>query len=496
VSNEIILEMESITKTFPGVVALEDVQFKLEKSSVHALMGENGAGKSTLMKILMGIHQPDKGNIIYKGKTVKIHNSRDALRMGISMIHQELNNIQEMSVSQNIYLMREPVNKVTHLVDFRKMDADTAKLFEKLNITGISPKAQIKNLSIAQCQMVEIAKAVSYDSDIIIMDEPTSAISENEVEKLFSIIENLRQEGRAIIYISHKMDEIFRICDQITVLCDGRFVGADAAANLDKQKLIKMMVGRELNQLFYKKTVPIGEVSFEVKNLTKKNLFENISFSVKKGEILGIAGLMGSGRTEVVETIFGMRGRYEGEIRKDGKVVNIRSQQDAIDYGIVLATEDRRKYGLVLNQSVKHNISLPSLKRMSKFIVNENNENKETQKMIERMGIKVASPKSLASTLSGGNQQKVVLAKWLMTLPDVLILDEPTRGIDVGAKVEIYKIMSELVANDKAVIMISSEMPEIIGISDRIVVMHGGRVTGELGRSEVTQEKIMELIAN
>lgn len=496
-NNEIVLKMNGITKTFPGVIALEDVRFEIAKGSVHALMGENGAGKSTLMKILMGIYKPDSGEIIFKGKKTEIHNSRHALQIGISMIHQELNNIKEMSVSQNIFLMREPINKYTRMVDFKRMDENTERLFEKLGIEGISPKALIKSLSIAQCQMVEIAKAVSYDSDVIIMDEPTSAISEHEVEKLFSIIENLKREGRSIIYISHKMDEIFKICDAITVLCDGRFIGTDAAENLDRQKLIKMMVGRELSELFYKREAPIGEVALEVKNFSKDDLFHDVNLSVRKGEILGIAGLMGAGRTEVVETIFGMRGKYEGEIKKNGKLIHIKKQQDAIDNGIVLATEDRRRYGLVLALSVKHNISLPSLKRMtSGTIVNMAKERKETIGMIDKLGIKVASSNALVSTLSGGNQQKVVLAKWLMTMPDILILDEPTRGIDVGAKVEIYKIMSELVKNGKAVIMISSEMPEIIGLSDRIIVMHDGKVTGELERSEVTQEKIMELIAN
>lgn len=494
---DVILSMKNVTKRFPGVVALDNVHFEINRGSVHALMGENGAGKSTLMKILMGIYVPDSGEICYKGINVKIINSHQALSMGISMIHQELNNIGEMSVSQNIFLRREPINKYTKLVNFRKMDSDTAKLFVNLGIEGISPKSKIQDLSIAQCQMVEIARAISYNSDIIIMDEPTSAISENEVEKLFHIINRLKDEGRSIIYISHKMDEIFRICDKITVFCDGKFVGTDDTNNFNRQKLIKMMVGRELKELFYKKEVPIGDVIFEVKHLSKPKLFKDISFNVRKGEILGIAGLMGAGRTEVVETIFGMRGSYEGEIIKDGQVLKIKKERDAIKNGIVLATEDRRKLGLVLLLSVKHNISLPSLKGLCRLsCVKSVKEDKKVNELIKRVGIKVSSPNSEASTLSGGNQQKVVLAKWLMTTPDILILDEPTRGIDVGAKVEIYKIMSELVENGKSVIMISSEMPEIIGLSDRILVMHNGRITGELNHNDVTQEQIMDLASN
>ena len=492
-----VLEMKGISKRFPGVLALDKVDFSLKKGSVHALVGENGAGKSTMMKILMGIYAPDEGEIRYKGKTVQITNSRVALDLGISMIHQELCNVGEMTVSQNIYLGREPLKKYTKMVDFKKMDQLAESLMERLNIEGISPKDKMNRLSIAQAQMVEIVKAVSYDSDVIIMDEPTSAISEHEVRKLFNIINTLKAEGRSVIYISHKMDEIFEITDEVTVFCDGKLVGSDLTANISREKIIQMMVGRKIGELFYKREVPIGQVMIEVSHFSKAGMFDDVSFQVRSGEILGIAGLVGAGRTEVVETIFGLRGGYEGDIIKNGEVIKIRKPMDAIKNGIVLATEDRRRLGLVLMHSARDNIVLPSVKELSTAGWMKTRKEKEiTGKYVERVGIKIASQETAVSTLSGGNQQKIVLAKWLVTQPDVLILDEPTRGIDVGAKAEIYKIMNELARNGKSIIMISSEMPEILGLSDRIVVMNQGKVAGTLTRSEATQEKIMGMIAN
>ncbi len=490
---DIVLQMSNISKSYSGVKVLYDVILQVTKGTVHALMGENGAGKSTLMKILTGNIKADAGEIFFEGKSLNADSPMTTLKSGISMIHQELNPVPEMTVAENLFLGREQTGKTRWLVNDKKMIADAEALFQKLEIESISPKERMGNLSIAQIQMVEIAKAVSYGSRLVIMDEPTSAISEAEVQKLFKIIRSLKEENVSIIYISHKMDEIFEISDEISVLRDGHYIGKYLTSEIDRDGLIAKMVGRELKDLYVKTEVPIGQSVLEVQNFTKEGLFHDVNFYVKKGEILGIAGLMGAGRTEIAETIFGMRGGYSGKIIKDGKEIQIRSEADAIQNGIVLATEDRKKYGLVLELSTSDNIALAQLGRYTRFgLVDTKKESADVLRLIEKLNVKVTGPKMKAGSLSGGNQQKLVLAKWLLADPDVLILDEPTRGIDVGAKSEIYKIMTELTAAGKAIIMISSEMPELLAMSNRIVVVHEGKVTGTFQRDEVNQELILD----
>jgi len=493
VGTEYILEMENITKKFPGVKALDNIQLKVKKGTVHALMGENGAGKSTLMKILFGMYTPDSGTIKFKGKELRLSSPKDALDNGISMIHQELSPVPYMTVAENIFLGREPVFGKTGWVNTKKLIEDTKKLLESLKI-NIDPTTKMKDLSIANMQMVEIAKAVSYQSDLMIMDEPTSAITEKEVEHLFEIIDSLKQKGVSIIYISHKMDEIFRICDEITVLRDGQYIGTKPARELTQDSLIRMMVGREIKQVFHKEKAEIKEVVLSVRNLSRKGKFNNVSFEVRKGEILGIAGLMGSGRTELIESIFGIDPPTSGEIYLHGKRVTINSPADAIRHRIALLTEDRKLTGAFLPLSVKENMTISSLDNFIKFGFVRSKIVKDTcADQIKQLNIKTPDLNQLIMNLSGGNQQKVLLARWLLNDPDILILDEPTRGVDVGAKSEIHKLMSKLAQQGKAIIMISSEMPEILGMSDRVLVMHEGCKKGELSREEASQEKILEL---
>ncbi len=494
--NNYLLKVQGIYKSFPGVKALDGVDLVVKKGQVHALVGENGAGKSTLMKVLLGIYRADKGTIHFKGNAVEIESIHQALHLGISMIHQELSPVMDMTVADNVFLGREPIKPITRFVDKNAICRRTKELFETLDFKGITPRALMKELSVAQMQLVEIAKSVSCNAELIIMDEPTSALSEAEVEALFRIIRSLKAKGISIIYISHKLDEIFNIADEISVLRDGKYIGTDHATNLSREKLIQMMVGRDLSNYYHKEKTAIGDIGFEVKNFTKENLFQDISFGVHRGEILGIAGLMGSGRTEIVETIFGMRGMYDGEILKDGKNITIKQPRDAIKNRIALVPEDRKELGLILILSIKYNISISYLDHFSNlFFVKEKQETARSSEISKKLRIKSKSLDTITSTLSGGNQQKVVLAKWLMTLPDVLIFDEPTRGIDVGAKAEIYNIMSELAKEGKCIIMVSSEMPELLGISDRIIVIHNGQITGELSRDEACQEKILDLAA-
>ncbi|MCY9665799.1 sugar ABC transporter ATP-binding protein [Paenibacillus alginolyticus] len=492
-SEKYILELENITKTFPGVKALDNIQLKVRKGTIHALMGENGAGKSTLMKIIFGIYTPDQGRIKYKGQEIKITGSKDALSRGISMIHQELSPVPQMTVAENIFLGREAITAFGW-VDNKKMVEDTQKLFESLKIE-IDPKAKMIDLSIASTQIVEIATAISYNADLIIMDEPTSAITDKEVEHLFDIIESLKAKGVSIIYISHKMDEIFRICDEITIFRDGQYVGTKSANELDQESLIQMMVGREIKQVFHKDKAEIGEVVLSVTNMSRKGKFSDISFEVRKGEILGISGLMGAGRTEVIESIFGIHPPDSGEIQINGSKVKIRSPRDAIKHKIGLLTEDRKLTGAFLPISIRDNMIISSIDNFlykSGFI-----KGKLVDEMcsmfVERLSIKTPGLNQLIMNLSGGNQQKVLLARWLLNNPDILILDEPTRGVDVGAKSEIHKLMSRLAQTGKAIIMISSELPEVLGMSDRVVVMHEGFKKGELSRDEANQEKIMEM---
>ena len=485
-----VLVMEHISKSFPGVKALSDVHLTVRRGTVHALMGENGAGKSTLMKVLIGMYIPDEGSISFLGNPVKIENTQQALRMGISMIHQELSPEPYMTVAENIYLGREPVGRLG-LIDKKKMVADTRALLERLEI-NINPNAVMRTLSVANTQMVEIAKAISYDSSLIIMDEPTSAITEREVAQLFRMIRTLREQGVGIIYITHKMDEVFQIADEITVLRDGQYIATVPAAQTDRNSLIAMMVGRELTNLFPKEDAPIGEVVLSVRNLTRNGIFHDVSFDLRRGEILGLSGLMGAGRTEVIEGIFGIKPIDAGTITIMGKEVQIKSPTDAIRHGMALLTEDRKLTGIMGVLSVRDNMMIASLESyakagfLNKKIINETCAREKT-----RLELKTPSMDQLIRNLSGGNQQKVLVSRWLLTVPEILILDEPTRGIDVGAKSEIHRLMSKLAQEGKAIIMISSELPEILGMSDRVLVMHDGRVGGEFARKDATQENIM-----
>jgi inositol transport system ATP-binding protein len=492
-STEYILELENISKEFPGVKALDDIALKVRKGTVHALMGENGAGKSTLMKIIFGIYTPNKGIIRFKGQEIKLSGSKDALSRGISMIHQELNPVPQMTVAENIFLGREKTYGFG-LLNRKKMVAETKKLFETLKI-DIDPNAKMVDLSIANMQIVEIATAVSYDADLIIMDEPTSAITDKEVEHLFEMIRSLKEKGVSIIYISHKMDEIFQICDDITVFRDGKYVDSKPASQLNQEMLIQMMVGREIKQVFHKEHADIEEVVLSVRNLSRKGKFKDFSFEVRKGEIVGIAGLMGSGRTEVIESVFGIYPADTGEIHIRGKKVSIKSPQDAIKQKMGLLTEDRKITGAFLPISIRDNMIMSNIDNFRSKLgyIKSKLVNDTCALFVQRLNIKTPSLNQLIMNLSGGNQQKVLLARWLLNNPDILILDEPTRGIDVGAKAEIHKLMSRLAQTGKAIVMISSEMPEVLGMSDRIIVMHEGQKKGELTREEASQEKIMEM---
>ncbi|WP_328589487.1 sugar ABC transporter ATP-binding protein [Priestia abyssalis] len=489
---EYALQMKDICKSFPGVKALENVSLNVKKGEVHALMGENGAGKSTLMKILAGIYTPDEGEIFLNGEKVEFHDPRDALHRGISMIHQELSFISEMTVAENIFLGREPRFGRTALIRKRKQREMAFELLQRLHIQ-LDPGKKMSALSVADMQMVEIAKALSNDANIIVMDEPTSAITDREVEKLFAIINMLTEQGKSIIYISHKMDEIFKIADQITILRDGTYVDSRKASDLNDDLLISLMVGRELKEVFQTRVPTIKNVFMKVENLSLAGKFESVSLSVKKGEILGIAGLVGAGRTEVVESIFGIHPPDRGDIYIDDKRVVHKHPKDAIQNGIALVTEDRKQTGLNLAGTVRDNISLVNLSKMAKFnkIIVRKKECQAVDEQIKTLKIKTPTRDMLVKNLSGGNQQKIVIAKWLLNNPKILILDEPTRGIDIGAKAEIYKIIQDFADEGNSVIMISSEMPELIGMCDRITVMSGGKVTGEFLREEFNQEKIM-----
>ncbi|WP_042462224.1 sugar ABC transporter ATP-binding protein [Neobacillus dielmonensis] len=490
---EYILGMKGITKTFPGVNALSNVELKIKPGTVHALMGENGAGKSTLMKILIGMYPEYEGEIFYNGNKVQFKDIKQALDIGISMIHQELTSIEHMTIAENIFLGKEPAFKKVWINE-KAMIGKTKELLDRVGL-NLDPKTLMKNLSVSEKQMVEIAKAISYDSKVIIMDEPTSAITDREVDQLFTIIHELKKNDVAIIYISHKMDEIFKISDEITVLRDGKYIGTYKTEQLTIDQLVAQMVGRELTDLFPQKKKVLGEEVLRVKGLKKANAYRDISFHVRSGEIVGIAGLMGAGRTEVVNSIFGLESYDEGEIEFKGKQVKIKSPADAINLGISLVSEDRKRFGLVLPLSVRENMTLPNLHLISGFsqLVSKRKEKNIVNEMIQELSIKTPTGEQLVKNLSGGNQQKIVIAKSLLRDPDVIILDEPTRGIDIGAKSEIYHLISELAEAGKAVIVVSSELPEILGLSDRILVLHEGRLTGELSKEEADQEKIMRL---
>jgi inositol transport system ATP-binding protein len=492
-SDDVVLRMEAISKSFSSVTVLNNVKLEVARGEVHALMGENGAGKSTLMKILSGIVQKDAGGIHLNGKPVNIRTPKEALDLGISMIHQELNPVRAMTVSENIFLGKEPCHRFTPIVDRKKQRAQTLVLFREMDIP-IDPDRKMADLSVAEMQLVEIVKSISYNSGIIIMDEPTSAISGREVAKLFEIIRSLKAKGIATIYISHKMDEIFRISDTITVLRDGQYIATRPARDLNHDALVKLMVGREISQLFPKGNAAKGAVSLEVEGLTKRGLFEDISFQARRGEIFGIAGLMGAGRTDVIETIFGLRRADAGSVRIDGRAVNIRSAADAIRHRMALITEDRQLKGLNLKASVKDNITLVDLKNFSRFgqVLQSKKENRAVDASIEKLRIKTRGRNQVVRTLSGGNQQKVVLAKWLLNDPEIIILDEPTRGVDIGAKAEIYRIITQLAEAGKTIVMISSELEEIMGLCDRVIVLSHGKITAEFERDAFDQEAIIK----
>lgn len=496
---EYVLEMKDICKSFPGVKVLENVNLQIKPGEVHALMGENGAGKSTLMKILMGIYKADKGSIVLQGQETVIHGPKDAMGKGISMIHQELNTLLDMEVAENVFVGREILKKgfsKMKIVDLDKMRDETARYFREMSI-DIDPRAKMRTLSVAEMQLVEIVKAISLNSKIIVMDEPTSAITEKEAQVLFAQIDRLKKQGVAIIYISHKMDEIFRISDTITVLRDGQWIGTKPASELDDNSLIKMMVGRELTDIYPKEPAPIGDVILEVKDLSRGKKVKNVSLTLRRGEVLGIAGLVGAGRSELVETIFGLYPKTGGEIFLNGKKTDIKNPKEAIKNKIALITEDRKLTGLNLIASVKENISIVSLSKMSKNgIIDKKRENEVAEKYIKELKIKTPNGNAIVGNLSGGNQQKVVLAKWLLDEPEIIIFDEPTRGIDIGAKRDIYLLINELAKEGKAVIVISSEMAEVMGISDRIVVMCEGELKGEVQRDEFSQELIMSYASN
>ncbi len=486
-----LLEMKGIQKSFYGNQVLRDVDFTLEAGTVHALMGENGAGKSTLMNILDGIHKRDGGTIRIDGQEVEINSPSEAQEKGIAMIHQELTTIPEMSVAENIYLGREPVKR--GFIDYKKMYQDTSELLKMLNIE-LNPRIKMGKLRVADQQLVEIAKAVSQNARIVVMDEPTSSITDREVENLFGIIRDLKLRGTGIIYISHKMDEVYTITDEITVLRDGESINTWKTAEVTNDMVIKAMVGRELKEQFPKIEVPIGEKLLELKNLTIQGQFENISFDVHAGEILGLVGLVGAGRTETMQALFGITKPESGEIILKGKPVTFSKPADAIAAKIAYVTEDRKGEGLVLPMSIAHNITLPSLRELSsKIFIRKGEEKEAVQKEMTGLKVKAASVKLPVKMLSGGNQQKVVLAKWMLKEPDIIIFDEPTRGIDVGAKAEIYKLMGEFVSQGKAIIMISSEMPEAMGMSDRIIVLSNHQMGGELRREEFSQKAIMAM---
>lgn len=490
--NEYILEMNHITKAFSGVTVLHDVTLRVHRGIVMGLMGENGAGKSTLMKILQGIYTPTKGEVIFDGKQLKASNITQALLAGVSMIHQEMSPIPDMTVAENIYIGREPKTKLG-FVDEKKLKEMTQELLDDLELP-FGAETKMHDLTIANMQMVEIAKAISFNSKLIIMDEPTSAITEREVANLFRIIRRLKEKGTTIIYISHKMDEILEITDEISVLRDGFLTGHDLSSNLTQDELIKMMVGRSLENMFPKVTVPIGDVMLRVENLTLKRYYHDISFEVRRGEIVGFAGLVGAGRSEVLESVYGLRHAESGKIFKDGKELTIRNTRDAIAAGIGLLTEDRKASGCFLPLGVMDNMIMPTIGRYKKLgFINEKRLQNEAQQKREELEIKTTSLKQKIQYLSGGNQQKVLVARWLINNPDVLIVDEPTRGIDVNAKAEIHTKLCQLAGEGKAIIMVSSEMPEIIGMCDRIYVMHEGELTGELKRGEFSQEVIAKM---
>lgn len=483
-----VLELKGIVKSFPGVKALKGVNLQLRSGTVHAIMGENGAGKSTLMKCIIGIYTPEAGDIFLEGKKVTFKNTIASLNAGISMIHQELSPVEERSVMENVWLGRVPMkNRV--VVDHKKMHNDTVALFKQLDM-DIDPLERMGNLSVAKMQMVEIAKAVSRNAKVVIMDEPTSAITHRETLALFNIIDNLKASGVSIVYITHKMDEIFRISDDVSIYRDGEYISTHAIDDITVDEIIVAMVGREITDMFPKETVEIGETVLKVDNLCGIG-FKDISFELHKGEILGFAGLVGSGRTEVIETIFGLRKSTGGTVSINGEAVHIKNPKDAIKHHLALLTEDRRHSGSIGVLPLTDNTVIASIKKYGMPLKKKKIE-QDTKAYIDRLKVKTPDIYTKIMNLSGGNQQKILVARWLLTVPDILFIDEPTRGIDVGAKSEIHKIITNLVKQGKSIIMVSSEMPEVLGMSDRVLVMFEGKCTGILDREEATQELVMQ----
>ena len=490
---DLLVEMKGIDKQFPGVKALNECSFELKPGEVHGLVGENGAGKSTMMKVLSGIYRKDKGTILVKGEEVDFHNTKQALSKGISIIHQELNLMRHLTAAQNIFIGREQKKGIKILVDDGEINNKSKELFKLINL-NLDPAVQVATLTVAQQQMIEIAKALSHNSEVLIMDEPTSALSESEIEELFKVIRSFREQGKGIVYISHRMDELHQICDTVTVMRDGRYIATTPMKNITTEQIISQMVGREIYESHHAHgDTSQNEVVLTAKNLNRGRMVKNVSFDLHKGEILGFAGLLGAGRTETMRLVFGADKRESGEIVIHGKQENIKHPKDAVRLGIGYLSEDRKLFGLALGMSVKANTVMASV---AKFInpigmINNQKEKEITKKYVKKLNTKTPSIDQLTRNLSGGNQQKVVVGKWLVRDCDILIFDEPTRGIDVGAKSEIYKLLNELADQGKAIIMISSELPEILRMSHRIVVMCEGKVTAIMKNEESSQEKIM-----
>jgi ribose transport system ATP-binding protein len=489
---DVLLKLEGISKSFPGVRALHEVHLEVRKGEVHALLGENGAGKSTLMKILSGAYTRDAGEIYWEGRPIVIHHPREAQDLGIGIIYQEFNLVPQLSIAENVWISREPFrNRALQLIDWKEMRRRTQELLDELHLP-LDPKRLVAGLGVAQQQMVEIAKALSLDAKLLIMDEPTSALTDTEINQLFTLIRRLKERGVSVVFISHHLDEVFQICDRGTVLRDGEYIDTVELARVTEDDIIRLMVGRNLDQQYPKVSAQRGDEALRVEGLNREGVLHDISFTAYTGEILGIAGLVGAGRTELMRAVFGADPINSGRVYIFGKETTVKSPQVAIRAGVGLLPEDRKQQGLVLMLSVLHNISMASLDRLtSNLLLRLGDERKQAGGFVDKLRIMTPSVNQQVQYLSGGNQQKVVLAKWLASQSKVLIFDEPTRGIDVGAKVEVYNLMNNLVENGVAVVMVSSEMPELLGMSDRILVMHEGRIAAELSRQEATQEKVL-----
>jgi ribose transport system ATP-binding protein len=490
--SDILVEMRQITKTFPGVVALDDVSFECHKGEVHAVVGENGAGKSTLMKILSGVYQPDQGQILLHGSPTNIQSPHDALRQGISIIYQELNLLPDLTVAANVFLGREPRGALGFL-NTQELANRARDVLGRLEV-DLDPGMRVGRLSVAQQQMVEIAKALSLNAELIIMDEPSSTLGGEDLQHVFDVIAALKEQGVTVIYISHRIAEIFQVADRVTVFKDGKVVGTENVSDIDRASLVRMMIGRKLSETFPSRGAEAGEEILAIQDLTSGNVLHDVNLSVRRGEIVGIAGLMGAGRTELAEAIFGARSIDRGTIRINGQPVAVKSPRDALQHNIGFLTENRKEEGLVLELPLRDNAALPSLKQRQRWgFVQRRREEQIVSGMVAELDCRTPSLNQEVQFLSGGNQQKVVLAKWLISGPDLLIFDEPTRGIDVGAKSEIWHLMRELANRGTAILMISSELPEVIGMSDRVVVMHRGQIAGILPGEEATEEQVMLL---